>query len=203
MGRGGALVALLWFALSGVVGAQDPGNSADEMARSLFQAGKVAYEAGKYEDALGYFEDAYNRSQRPQLLFNVGQAADRLRYDEKALTAFKAYLSAFPEAPNRSEVENRIRALERLAESKANAVVTPRAAAQTVLAEEQAPAATQSPARDTETTPLIRKWWLWTAIGGGVVAVVITAVALSSKDTREAPLPSNTGFTVMTLVGAQ
>ena len=28
-----------------------------------------------------------------------------------------------------------------------------------------------------ESTPLYKKWWLWTAVGGGVLAIVVIGVA--------------------------
>jgi hypothetical protein len=46
------------------------------------------------------------------LLYNIGLAADRVRQNERALEAFRAYLAALPDADNRVEVENRVRALE-------------------------------------------------------------------------------------------
>lgn len=91
---------------------------ADRKARALFERGRVAYDDGRYRDAWDYFHQAYVLSKRPQLLYNVGQAADRLRLDQQALDAFRLYLKKLPEADNRREVENRIAALEaRLAES--------------------------------------------------------------------------------------
>jgi hypothetical protein len=46
------------------------------------------------------------------MLYNVGQSADRLRMDREALEAFRLYLARLPNAKNRREVENRVRALE-------------------------------------------------------------------------------------------
>jgi hypothetical protein len=85
---------------------------ADRKARALFKQGREAYEDGRYRDAWDYFRQAYLLSKRPELLYNVGQAADRLRMDREALEAFKLYLTRLPEAENRREVENRVRALE-------------------------------------------------------------------------------------------
>jgi tetratricopeptide (TPR) repeat protein len=84
----------------------------DRKARALFKQGAEAYEDGRYRDAWDYFRQAYLLSKRPELLYNVGQAADRLRMDREALEAFKLYLARLPEAENRREVENRVRALE-------------------------------------------------------------------------------------------
>ena len=155
----------------------------DEVARGLFQAGKAAYEAGSYEEAIGFFEQAYARSGRPQLLFNIGQVADRLRQDEKALSSFRAYLQQVPDAGNRVEVEARIAALER-AEAERKAAATPAPAPPTPEQTAEQSPATQ-PAADpafTQTdeppsTPVTQKWWFWTSIG--VVVAGGTAVALA------------------------
>jgi len=85
---------------------------ADRKARSLFEQGRVAYEEGRYRDSWDYFRQAYLLSKRPELLYNVGQSADRLRMDREALEAFRLYLARLPNAHNRREVENRVRALE-------------------------------------------------------------------------------------------
>ncbi|MCS6857156.1 MAG: tetratricopeptide repeat protein [Sandaracinaceae bacterium] len=91
-----------------------PRGAQDEEARRRFLEGRSAYEAGNYEEALRLFEEAYRLSPRPALLYNIGQAADRLRFDERALQAFEAYLEVSPQdAPNRAEVEKRIPYLRR------------------------------------------------------------------------------------------
>lgn len=85
---------------------------ADKRARALFEQGRVAFQEGRYRDAWDYFRKAYLLSKRPELLYNVGQAADRMRMDREALEAFRLYLKRLPDAENRREVENRVRALE-------------------------------------------------------------------------------------------
>lgn len=85
----------------------------DRDARDKFNRGREAYEHGEYRDAWDYFRQAYVLSRRPALLYNVGQSADRLGLDDEALKAFRMYLRDAPEAENRREVENRVRALER------------------------------------------------------------------------------------------
>jgi hypothetical protein len=85
----------------------------DQEARALFEAGRVAFDHGRFEDALGHFRRAHELSGRPQLLYNIGAAADKLRLDEVALEAFRGYLTSVPSARNRAEVEARIAVLER------------------------------------------------------------------------------------------
>ena len=84
----------------------------DQRARLKFEDGRKAYGDGRYRDAWADFHEAYQLSNRPELLYNIGQTADRLGQDADALKAFKMYLQRLPEAQNRHDVENRIRALE-------------------------------------------------------------------------------------------
>jgi hypothetical protein len=122
---------------------------ADREARTLFEQGRVAYEDGRYRDAWDYFRQAYLLSQRPQLLYNVGQAADRLRKDREALEAFRMYLERVPKAENRREVENRVRALEQqLGEPPAMQTAPPPAADPTYIAPDAAASAGAPSAAD-------------------------------------------------------
>ena len=112
-----ALLAVVVCALQpALVVAQANGTAAnaaqDQEGRRLFEAGRAAYVDGKYRDALNYFREAHRLSGRPQLLFNIGQAADRLGEREQATQAFRDYLAAVPDADNRAEVEARIAELE-------------------------------------------------------------------------------------------
>jgi len=116
-----ALIAGLWLALGGSVphvAAQPQGNpppagasDRDQEARQRFQRGREAYEDGRYRDAWAEFHEAYRLSGRPELLFNVGQTADRLGREADAIKAFEMYLQRLPNAANRRDVENRLRAL--------------------------------------------------------------------------------------------
>jgi hypothetical protein len=85
----------------------------DKKARDLFEKGRVAWDEGRFREAWEFWHHSYRLSRRPELLYNVGQAADRLRMDREALEAFRLYLEKNPDAEKRKEVENRIRILER------------------------------------------------------------------------------------------
>jgi hypothetical protein len=85
----------------------------DKKARDLFEKGRAAWDEGRFREAWEHWHHSYRLSRRPELLYNVGQAADRLRMDREALEAFRLYLEKNPDASNRKEVENRIRILER------------------------------------------------------------------------------------------
>lgn len=191
-------------------------SSGDEVARNLFNAGKVAYDAGEYQDALQFFEQAYQRSHRSALLYNIGQAADRMRLDERAITAFRQYLEETPNASNRPEVENRIRALERSlasasqagssqGQSQADQSARPPTPEETARASEvSAPATTAPPAatESGESDGVTSQWWFWTAIGVVVVGGTVAAIALASGgDSHEPLVQGDVGGVHVTLEG--
>jgi opacity protein-like surface antigen len=124
----------------------------DIKARELFEKGREAYSDGRYRDAWANFHDAYQLSGRPELLFNIGQTADRLGQENDAVKAFSMYLERLPAAPNRRDVENRVRALQdRLAATQAPAPVAASPARPTPAPQPAAPAAT--PAREPLPNP--------------------------------------------------
>jgi tetratricopeptide (TPR) repeat protein len=88
-------------------------DSLDAEARSIFEAGTTAFTDARYEDALGHFRRAYELSHRPELLYNIGISADRLRRDQEALDAFERFLAEVPEHARRPDVEARVLVLRR------------------------------------------------------------------------------------------
>ncbi len=200
---------MLWLAVAGAAYAQARAQAPsargsdgaqlstdDEVARGLFQAGAASYEAGRYEEALRFFEQSHARSGRPELLFNIGQVADRLRQDDKALKAFRGFLAQRPQASNRAEVESRIAALERAEAARA---ATPVEAAPPSASEDAAPAAVPTAAqtadqaqandgadsaftRTDEGTALTERWWFWTGLGAAIAGGVVLALVLSADE---------------------
>ena len=198
-------IVALWQAASPVLaqsrasgsGQMAVSQTGDNVAQALFEAGQSAYSAGNYEEALQFFEQSYDRYPRSDLLYNIGESADRLRQDHKTLAAFKAYLDQVPNAANRAEVEQRVAALEAVQQKRDATISAPSAAA---LSPEAAARSDDPDAErnrnaladsgDDDKEPVTKKWWFWTAIGGGVVVtatVVILAVALSGSDPSQAP----------------
>lgn len=185
------------------VNSAEPASAADdEVARGLFQAGKAAYENGKYEDALQLFEQAHARSGRPQLLFNIGQTAERVRQDEKALEVFRAYLTQVPDAPNRVYVEARIEQLEQWVAGRGRDVgpvpalaiaPTPSETARRAQPGTDDPAYTESD--QPEDGAVTSKWWFWTGLGAVVAGgtAVALAVALGGEDVEQRPLYQGNG----------
>lgn len=200
------------FAQTGTAASAD-----DDVAHGLFEAGNAAYAAGNYEEALRFFEQAYERSQRPALLYNIGQAADRLRDDDKVLASFKAYLDQVPDAANRQEVEHRIGALKRARRARAaSATPSPQSSRDPMPA---APTPAQVAAQGADTRPpsvpavteahhetsqsassdaVTTRWWFWTGVGAVVVAgtAVALAVALGGSNHVQASPYQGTGGTL-------
>ena len=80
----------------------------DAAARGRFQAGQAFYDGGRYEEALVEFQAAWQLSQRPAMLINIANAAERaLRFDVAA-ESLRHYLELVPAAPERDAMERRI-----------------------------------------------------------------------------------------------
>lgn len=196
-----------WVVPGTLACAQDaaPRDARDAEARGLFEAGRAAFVDGRFEDALRYFQQSYNLSQRPELLYNVGSAADRLQREREALQAFERYLVELPDAPNRREVEGRVRVLrEHLARQEAaeagrahrDTSATPPPSSPPVPPEEDGAVAPvvdplmqqrEGTARGGD-AGVAGEWWFWTLIGATVAGAVIAAVLVgTSQETTYPP----------------
>ncbi len=90
-----------------------------QRARNAFEQGRAAYEAGNYRAALERFQEAYELTHEADVLYNVATAADRLREDRIALDAYRGYLEARPNTPDRAQITARIAVLtERIQEAE-------------------------------------------------------------------------------------
>lgn len=165
----------------------------DTEARGLFEAGRAAFGHARYDEALQYFRRSYELSHRPDLLFNIGQTADRMRRDAEALDAFTRYLDTVPDAANRAEVETRVRYLrEALSHDAPATPIEPESVATTpepgptpdtagdVAASEPAasePAATPPPAASADPTP-----WVLVGTGAALAIASIVMLGVSASD---------------------
>ena len=214
------------LAASAPVNAQD---TADELrdaeGRGLFEAGRAAFADGRYEDALDYYDRAYELTHRPELLYNIGSAYDRLRRDREALAAFEEYRRALPDAVNAREVDARMRVLRdaiahdqvaSLPAIAAHVEPSPSAAPpstehatepeSTTTASAEPPAtASPAPVEHHDDGPgLIGEWWLWAIVGvvaaGGIVLGVVLATQNGSTTYPPYQVGDN-GAVVMALTG--
>jgi tetratricopeptide (TPR) repeat protein len=87
----------------------------DEAARQEFEAGRQAYGMGAFAIALAHFERSYALSLRPELLYNIGRAADAEGLTSRAAASYAAYLEARPDAENREFVRARLAKMQALA----------------------------------------------------------------------------------------
>ena len=83
----------------------------ESAGRARFEAGREAFSEGRFAAALHEFKQAYELTQRPVLLYDIGASADRLRHDREALEAFELYLVKVPTPPNLAEIQGRIAVL--------------------------------------------------------------------------------------------
>jgi tetratricopeptide (TPR) repeat protein len=181
--------------------------AADTRARELFQEGDVQYAEGRYEEALAKFQEAYDLSGRPQLLFNISNALERLGRLVEAADALEKYLAS-KQARDRAIVQKRLSNLKkRVAEQEEEEVK--RAALEALRkgeAEERAASSPEpspgepdrpdrpEPARPAESpAPVLPYVLLGTgaaAVVTGVVFGILTLNARSDADAGCADTPS-------------
>lgn len=116
----------------------------------------------------------------PWLLINIGRTLHRLGRPREALDHYERFKQAEsrPDAETQARLEKYITQAKALAETSSPTVGQPTPS--------PSPSPTTVPVSDT---PIYKKWWFWTAIGGGVLAVaVITGAAVGASR------PSGTGL---------
>jgi tetratricopeptide (TPR) repeat protein len=188
-----------WVALGLVVAAslvavpRSVAGPAEDTAREATRRAGIAYNLGRYDDAAAEYERAYEAVPDPVLLFNIGQSYRQAGKPEKALVSYRAYLRTAPtDAPNRAQVEVRVRELETLVvQQKASQAAPPPgtlpapsptpASAPAATPPSAAPVLVQAPepAHD-EPRPVYTRWWFWTAVGG-VLVLGAVGIALASR----------------------
>ena len=154
-------------------------------AREHYRKAALLYDTARYAEAAREFTLALEAKDDAALLYNIGQAHRMAGNPQEAVAAYRGYLRRVPNARNRVEVEGRIRDLQETidkqrageeqerqaaeqrrleAERRAPAAAAPAAPAQAVPMAEAATAPKPS-------TPVYKKWWLWTVVGVAVVGV--------------------------------
>jgi hypothetical protein len=87
-------------------------------AKEAFIDGMSFFNLGKFDKAIEKWEEGYQAKQDPIFLYNIAQA-HRLKGDSvNALFFYRNYLRTAPQAPNRDEVEEKIRKLEAAIEAQ-------------------------------------------------------------------------------------
>jgi tetratricopeptide (TPR) repeat protein len=88
-------------------------DAATEEARAHFRKGQQFFDVGRWDEAADEFEKAYAVRNDPTFLFNMAQAYRRKGDARRAIDLYKNYLIKAPKTPQRADVEERIRALQK------------------------------------------------------------------------------------------
>ena len=84
-------------------------------ARTHYERGTRFYDLGKYDDAVREFEAAYEAKGDPAFLYNLAQSHRLAGHVDEALRFYRTYLRYVPKAPNRADIEAKIKTLEKTA----------------------------------------------------------------------------------------
>ena len=176
---------------------------AEQHAKDLFAKGDAQYAEGRYEEALAAFQEAYTLSGRPQLLFNVSNALERLGRYSEAVDALEKYLAS-GKAKDREVVQKRLANLKKRVEdqrkdqeriAKEDEEKKAKAEADRKKAEADAPPPARSapveppPERPTRILPIVLIGAGGAALATGGVFGILTLSARSdaSKGCADAP----------------
>jgi tetratricopeptide (TPR) repeat protein len=136
-----ALVVLVVLAAPLAGRADDPREAIEHAVK-----GGRAYDLGAYDEAIQEFASAYRLRDDPALLYNLAQAHRLAGHSAEALRFYRVYLIRMPNAPNRSDVEGKIVALQRVIGMTPTEPIKPAMAATTPGSERKpAPAAPREP----------------------------------------------------------
>ncbi len=172
-----------------------------------FDRGRALYQVSEYRAALGEFKQAFLIKEDAVFIFNIAQCHRRLEEPKPAITFYKRYLAAVPDAVNRVQVQKFIDDLEAASAQPATALpeVLPGVAAAQPLPVAKRPTPTppitqpytppprpaplvsvagEPKAQPAEEEPVYRRWWFWTGAGALVAGAVVSALVLSSGERR-------------------
>ncbi len=90
-------------------------NSPRANARVLFAEAEEFYRLGEFDEALQRYELSYELSQKPALLFNIGQCYRELGQYEKAAFFYEQYLARERKSRHRKNVKSMIEYVEQQA----------------------------------------------------------------------------------------
>ena len=165
-------------------------------AKEHFVRGTKLYDLGRYLEAAKEYEATYEIKDDPALLFNIGQAY-RLGGDlSSAIRAYKSFLRRVPASSQRVQIEVHLREMQRQLDERPPppSVTTPATPPPTATTTTGPTTATPPPAEpppaQAERTPLYKKWWLWTVVGGVVVVGVVVGITVGVLAGRDSFNPS-------------
>ena len=146
---------------------------AEEECSALVAKAKKAHNEKRYDDALALYQNAYDKVPDARLLVLRGRSFFKQGRADRALELYRTALPQLQGDAERRDAEEFIRQAEDSLRAKNQAPGT-----LTGAAESQGTGARPVGMQGEQTlaTPVYKKWWFWTAIGGGALA--ITAIGL-------------------------
>lgn len=135
-----------------------PPSGLKAQAEAAYQDGAKSFGAKDFSRALKLFDHAFKLDPSPILLYNIARCHEEMGTLEPAIRNFELYLARAPDAPDRNDVERRIRVMEAIKkrQAKTRFDTPPRVA----------------PAKPVASSNAAR-WWGYGALGAGVVAVAV------------------------------
>ncbi|ACY18920.1 Tetratricopeptide TPR_4 [Haliangium ochraceum DSM 14365] len=172
--------------------AQQDDEDTDERARTLYMEGEAHYAAGRYEEAAESFLEAFNLSGRTALLFNLGNAYERMGDYERAAEYLRRYVDS-PRARDVVSVRERVRRLEAAAERKRREAAEAeerREAAEAAAA--NAVASSDDDGSEEAAGPDRSGYWWLLGSGGAAVGTIAFGLAARQAGNEAAALCSET-----------
>ena len=154
--------------------ALDDGCINDPVCRQHYDTALELFQDGRYEAALSEFQAGYAQRQMPWLLVNIGRTLHRLGRLKEAIAHYQRY----QQSDLGTDPETSQKAREYLAQARLLLAQAPKAGS-----------ADSATGGQPERMPLYKKWWFWTAIGGGVAVVAIVGIGLGVGLKSEPSLP--------------
>lgn len=168
-----AAIILAWTSAAWADAASD--------AKAHYERATAHFAVGEFAKAADEYQEAYELKPDPALLYNAAQSFRLAGNNEKALILYKNYVQLYPDQPNVDGVRDQIAKLKDAIAAQEKAKSNPPTSTVPVPpSPATAPplAATTPIHRDR---PLYKRWWLWTIVGGVVVAGAITAAVLATS----------------------
>jgi tetratricopeptide (TPR) repeat protein len=175
---GTPILSVLFFS---PLGRAQPGPTAalscrdDSECARLLDLGKESSKEGRLEEARRFYEQAYQRRADSQLLFNLARVLHRAGHPADAVPYYQKYLDAGADA-DETQKHKAIEYLEQARREMAPPPPQPPPPSAQPLPVTSPPPLSVAALAPTEVhhgTPVYRKWWLWTAVGGAVAGIAV------------------------------